>query len=69
VPDSIKDKEMGWNTLAAFVILFGFLLMFKALDTLIPGRAWFFLISGLILFLPGATRLYLQTRRRVVGEE
>jgi hypothetical protein len=59
---------MGWNVLSAFAVLLGLLLMFSALDTLIPWRAWFLGISGLVLLLPGATRLYLRMRRRGKGE-
>ncbi|MGA2402341.1 MAG: hypothetical protein ABSG91_11655 [Syntrophobacteraceae bacterium] len=54
---------MRWNILAVFAVLFGFLLIIKGLDTLTPWRAWFFGISGLVLFLPGVIRIYLRIRR------
>jgi len=60
-------RQMGWNILSIFAVLFGLLLMFKALDTLILWRAWFFVVSGLVLFLSGAGRLYLRMRRRETG--
>ena len=55
---------MAWNILSAFAVLFGLLLMFMALDTLIPWRAWFLATTGMVFFLPGAIRLYLRIRRR-----
>jgi glucose dehydrogenase len=59
---------MGLNIISVFAALFGILLMFKALDTLIPWRGWFFLISGLIFFLAGAGWLYLRMRREEGAE-
>jgi glucose dehydrogenase len=59
---------MGWNILSVFAVLFGFLLMFKGIDTLIVWRAWFFFISGLVLFLPGASLLFLRIRRHKNSE-
>ena len=63
-----RGKQMGWNVLSAFAVVSGLLLMFTALDTLIEWRAWFLAISGLVLFLPGAIRLYLRMKRRGNGE-
>jgi hypothetical protein len=57
------EREMRWNLLAIFAIVFGILLIIKGLDTLITWRAWFFCISGLVLLLPGIIRSYLVLRR------
>ena len=54
---------MRWNLLAIFAVVFGILLIIKGLDTLITWRAWFFCISGLVLFLLGIIRSYLLLRR------
>ncbi len=54
---------MRWDILAVFGIVFGFLLIIKGFDTLTTWRAWFFGISGLVLFLPGILRAYLRIRR------
>ncbi len=54
---------MRWNLLAIFAVVFGILLIIKGLDTLTTWRAWFFCISGLVLFLPGIIRSYLGIRR------
>jgi hypothetical protein len=61
---SIKGvREMRWDILAVFGIVFGFLLIIKGFDTLTEWRAWFFGISGLVLFLLGILRAYLRIRR------
>ncbi|MGO8942183.1 MAG: hypothetical protein ACLQJ7_00715 [Syntrophobacteraceae bacterium] len=54
---------MRWNLLAIFAVVLGVLLIIKGLDTLTPWRAWFFCISGLVLFLPGIIRSYVRIRR------
>jgi glucose dehydrogenase len=57
------------SILSVFAVLFGFLLMFKGLDTLIVWRAWFFFISGLVLFVPGVTLLLVRIRRHRNDEQ
>ncbi|MGC9965475.1 MAG: hypothetical protein ABSE08_08720 [Syntrophobacteraceae bacterium] len=54
---------MRWDILAVLGIVFGCLLIIKGFDTLTIWRAWFFGISGLVLFLPGILRIYLRIRR------
>ena len=54
---------MRWNLLAIFAVVFGILLIIKGFDTLTTWRAWFFCISGVVLFLLGIIRSYLSLRR------
>jgi hypothetical protein len=56
------EREMRWDILAVFGVVFGFLLIIKGFDTLTTWRAWFFGISGLVLFLPGILRICLRIR-------
>jgi hypothetical protein len=48
---------MRWDLLAVFGLVFGFLLVIKGFDTLTEWRAWFFGITGLVLFLLGLIRI------------
>ena len=54
---------MRWDLLALSGVVLGFLLIIAGLDTLVAWRAWFLGISGLVLLLPGITRIFLRIRR------
>ncbi len=53
---------MRWDIFAVFGLVFGFLLIIKGFDTLTEWRAWFFGMSGLVLFLLGTIRIFFRIR-------